>query len=328
MAKKVRNVTLALNKERSLRLSQDHRIAEMTREIEHLNRDLKLIASPAARAAATRDAKEDGPLPQKDIKKDLAMALKQVEDLRQKLTMSGEECKRLQRALIKEIGDGTSLEEVLDDGWKGRAQQILLLKNKIKRLEEGSGDGSIAANDQVSIGTSSYRSIRTTRRDVDSKAERDLVEMSNERQRAVEQLTADHARISSELDQTREKCERYKVRTRSLETEISRQKENLKMMVDKGDSDDQLVEALKDENAKLREGLQKLIQNKKEDEKSRIPREGRAAGVPVVSSSNSSQLEAEIIRLNRLVRQQADQLETQETLIRNYRSAENSRKYS
>ena len=75
-------------------------------------------------------------------------------------------------------------------------------------------------------------------------------------------------------------------------------------MVDKGDSDDQLVEALKDENAKLREGLQKLIQNKKEDEKSRIPREGRAAGVPVVSSSNSSQLEAEIIRLNRLVRQQ------------------------
>ena len=50
----------------------------MTREIEHLNRDLKLIASPAARAAATRDAKEDGSLPQKDIKKDLAVALKQV----------------------------------------------------------------------------------------------------------------------------------------------------------------------------------------------------------------------------------------------------------
>jgi hypothetical protein len=76
------------------------------------------------------------------------------------------------------------------------------------------------------------------------------------------------------------------------------------MMVDKGDSDDQLIEALKEENEKLREGLHKLIQNKKEEVQSKIPREGRAVGAPIVSSSNSTQLEAELVRLNRLVRQQ------------------------
>jgi hypothetical protein len=78
LAKKVRNLTLALNKERALRQSQDNRIAEMTREIDHLNRDLKLVASPAARAAATRDAKNEGSAPQRDVKKDLTVALKQV----------------------------------------------------------------------------------------------------------------------------------------------------------------------------------------------------------------------------------------------------------
>jgi hypothetical protein len=89
--------------------------------------------------------------------------------MRHKLHQSSEECKKLQRALQKEVGDGASLDQVgstrlsvtvlydrnchipllyfnfpsplpcgahrdyqvLEDGWKGRAQQIVMLKNKV-----------------------------------------------------------------------------------------------------------------------------------------------------------------------------------------------------
>ena len=82
LAKKVRNLTLSLNKERSLRLGAESQCEEYRREIERLKRDLDLISSPAARAAARAESKESKPgepgAAQKDYRKELAAASKQV----------------------------------------------------------------------------------------------------------------------------------------------------------------------------------------------------------------------------------------------------------
>jgi uncharacterized protein YlxW (UPF0749 family) len=68
-----------------------------------------------------------------DLKKDLHNSNKKVEELRNKNNQAQEEIKKLSFALTKEIGDGTDIEDVKNgDGWKGRAQQILLLKSKVK----------------------------------------------------------------------------------------------------------------------------------------------------------------------------------------------------
>ena len=75
------------------------------------------------------------------------------------------------------------------------------------------------------------------------------------------------------------------------------------MMVDKGDSDDQLVEALRDENQRLRDGLHKMVQKQREDIQAKVPREARAAGV-AATPTGASEAETEILRLNRLVKQQ------------------------
>lgn len=73
-------------------------------------------------------------------------------------------------------------------------------------------------------------------------------------------------------------------------------------MVDKGDSDDQLIEALKEENQQLRDTLQKMAQKHREDAQFRVPREARATGV--AAPSTGTDLESEITRLNRLIKQQ------------------------
>lgn len=75
------------------------------------------------------------------------------------------------------------------------------------------------------------------------------------------------------------------------------------MMVDKGDSDDQLIEALKEENQNLRDALQKMVQKLRDGDTSRVLREARAAGVSA-APSGASEMESEIIRLNRLIKQQ------------------------
>ena len=67
----------------------------------------------------------------------------------------------------------------MDEGWKGRAQQIVLLKSKVARLER----------DKESTMKSSAAKTRlrsSTTKTVDEKAEEELNSMSQERQQAVE----------------------------------------------------------------------------------------------------------------------------------------------
>ena len=76
----------------------------------------------------------------------------------------------------------------MDEGWKGRAQQIVLLKSKVARLEkerdrEGQGQqgAGAGAKGRFKGSSSSYAA-----RGVDAKAEEELSSMSQERQQAVE----------------------------------------------------------------------------------------------------------------------------------------------
>lgn len=87
------------------------------------------------------------------------------------------------------------------------------------------------------------------------------------------------------------------------------------MMVDKADSDDQLIEALREEAARLRDALQKVAMKQREEAQMKANRDVRAPGVSSLlthagsssadrNSGVQSALESEMIRLNRLVKQQ------------------------
>ena len=72
---------MILNKERGQRMSQENRMEELTNQVESLQREIRMISSPAARAAAAaaaRESKLDDAAGPKDTKKDLATAQRQV----------------------------------------------------------------------------------------------------------------------------------------------------------------------------------------------------------------------------------------------------------
>ena len=89
----------------------DKELITLQEELDRTKRELELVSTPAARAAARQslsgDKTNEG-TPRKDTKKELAQALKQVDEWRKKAQVAQEEAKKLNRALAKELGDGVT----------------------------------------------------------------------------------------------------------------------------------------------------------------------------------------------------------------------------
>jgi hypothetical protein len=115
-------------------------------------------ASSASAARASQAAVTITPLGGSDdareLRAKLALANTKLNELRQTEQAMRAELAKYQRALAKEVGDDVPLSKVVDEagGWRGRAQQITLLKAKLSDLRRsasaagvGSGETTINA---------------------------------------------------------------------------------------------------------------------------------------------------------------------------------------
>jgi chromosome segregation ATPase len=136
---------------------------------------------------------------------------------------------------------------VLEDGWRGRAEMIVLLRSKVKRLESEL-EAATGRRDPKAAAMSSHH-------DVDKQAISELVEMEDERRRATEQLTTRYQELEATHAQTRGKLDAAKARSAVLENENAKFKKQLKVLIDKADTDDRLVDELRKELQTLRTEL-------------------------------------------------------------------------
>lgn len=218
LAKKSHRLTMQLNKEKATndRLSQD--VLELRRKNDTLLQEIDLLRAAEAQrgnnetknynrhALAQANKKEEEDAQQNsavNVQKQLKENAKLIDDLKAKVKELSDENKGLARALQRELGDGVALEQAVDGGWRGRAQQIIMLKSKVKQLEQQLSNGSTSTPSQGtrrSIYASTNNGGSTaTGQDVDSKAIEEIQEMSRERRQIVEALTEDRARYYIEL---------------------------------------------------------------------------------------------------------------------------------
>lgn len=227
----------------------------------------------------------------------------------------------------------------VDSGWRGRAQQIVMLKNKIRRLEQDGAslsrklDGGLDTMSSVgpmstalmpsgasSIGGSTvgtnYASVRTRgAMTVDAKAEKLLNDMSETRSEAVDGLVVERDALSRSVESYKKKLVARDARISAMESDMMSKRENLRAMVNKADGDNQLIGALKQEISRLRSALQAKNQEVKEavsPPRIQMAQKGRG--------SSSLAGEAELTRLKRLVQQLTEQIETQDDVIRQLRT--------
>lgn len=199
LAKKVRGLTLALQREKDKRVVVEKEVVK---------------------------APDNPPLPPPHREKEFQQLGKLIAELRVQLTRFRDENLSLRKALVKEVGDDK--DRVLDEGWRGRAQQIVVLKSRIADLEK----------------------TKNT-----SRAKDDLVAMDNERKRFVEELTTQHAQLTADLKDAKRKLDGFKARTDSLTAECNKGKEHVKLLLEKTDGDNDLIDALRTEIRGLQDDL-------------------------------------------------------------------------
>lgn len=143
LAKKSHRLTMQLNKERSVTDKLNQQVLELQKNVGSLNQELQAAKAATGRgesnkvynrnmpAAGESTSAEDCLVTIAGLNRDLKESNKQMDELKRKLAQSVEESKQLSRALSRELGEGVTLEQAVSGGWRGRAQQIIMLKNKV-----------------------------------------------------------------------------------------------------------------------------------------------------------------------------------------------------
>jgi len=136
LAKKVRNLSMKTNKFNAINEANKKEIIVLRNQYDELKSTHDTIL-----AKEQELEKAIKPETEKRLQKELSIANKTIDELKRRQQQLNDEVKNLQRALRSELGSensNTSLDQVvLDPSWKGRADQVTMLKIRLKKYETG-----------------------------------------------------------------------------------------------------------------------------------------------------------------------------------------------
>ena len=135
------------------------------------------------------------------------------------------------------------------------------------------------------------------------------------RKMAVEELSEAHQNLTEQHSKLVEKHNGTKARVRTLESDAAKHKQQIRLILDKTETDDKLIEALKAEVHRLKTiDVRSSKGARGPDVEERVQRAAKEA-----ASMATSHVVGELTRLRRLTKQQSEQLATQEQLIKELR---------
>jgi len=232
-------------------------------------------------------------------------------EMRNRLETSQREVKDMRRKLVQEVGE-EGMQGGQEEGRRGRAQQISILKNKVRHLESELSKSRSGEGGSSSSYSSSSNSSSSFQNNNQSRAHQELAEMESERRRAVEELTEGYSELRDENGRLEEKVDKFKARVGVLEREKGRMKEKMLLLVEKGDVDNQLVDALREELSKLTNQLKKTASSS-----STSPQGHPQSMIPRISN------QGEVMKLKRENREQRKEIEKLGEMISHFEQEKN-----
>ncbi|POM79584.1 Hypothetical protein PHPALM_2704, partial [Phytophthora palmivora] len=170
-------------------------------------------------------------------------ALKKLcEELKSKNFSLQQELKKTQRALVREVGDDIPLEEIVGNtdntisgsSRRGRAQHIIMLKAKIKKLRAQLAAVKPRTAQAEKLGNTS------TVLDVDQRAQQDMSGQHMHRQKLLDQLTSQRDELQERVHRLTRKYDALKARAQILDREKQEMRNKFQVLVDKSRTDDAL----------------------------------------------------------------------------------------
>lgn len=202
--------------------------------------------STASMASETPSEITDDSVP--SLKKKIKKQDERIVKLRNDAQKYKTDLDKATKIIEREVGEGMSIDEILKDtsSWKGRAQKIEMLKTKIRQLKLDNGD---------SISTTTMNTEFTG---IKSHAEKNLETMQSNRARELDKMKEELVELRDKYESLQQKYKGACARKVAVENEMKEMKSLLsskfKVLIDKTENDDKLINALRVENQSLKSG--------------------------------------------------------------------------
>lgn len=150
---------------------------------------------------------------------------------------------------MREAGEEIPLDEIVNgssaggEGRRGRAQQIIMLKAKVKKLQANLTAATASTAAPVE-GKSDAGGTTAPALDVDDRAHKELANQAVHRQKQLDKLAAERDALQESAQQLSRKLEALKSRAQVLDKEKQDAKAKLQVLVDKSRTDDAFVDVL------------------------------------------------------------------------------------
>ncbi|KAJ3371546.1 Coiled-coil domain-containing protein 13 [Allomyces arbusculus] len=255
LSKRVRKLTVVLERERTKSVKLEAQVADLVQAAAAPARspatDPKKPKSSSSRSTASPTEEQQ---PNRDREK-LAALQRKLDEEKSVTVGLRADVARLQRALAAEIGDGVPLSRAVSDPtWKGRAQLITLLRDKVKKLQRRLDH---AAEHTPTPTRATPAPPATGTDDIDDATPQValLRRIEAKRRADVADLAADNTRLRDEVAVMTKTTEALHARNRHLAAAQRDVRSKLQTIVAKSETDDKLIQALQNEIAQLKTAL-------------------------------------------------------------------------
>ncbi|KFW79708.1 Coiled-coil domain-containing protein 13, partial [Manacus vitellinus] len=271
LAKKNREITAEAESERAKVKQLNHKVKELERELQAAVEKIHSLGGGGIKESTLKMLEENlAESPEvKALQEKLNTANFKAMEYRNQLQSSRQELKMTQKLLANEIGEDVNIQSLLANSgsWRGRAQQILVLQNKVRELESKLGQNktrrSVMDIDEEFLALEDPRKL--------SAQEKHLLKLRNlekEKKEALEKLAGEHRALQNSHEEVNKKLDASKARNKILCGELKILKAQVVTLLEKGKHDDELIDALLSQQKQMQEILKDLSQKEDENKES------------------------------------------------------------
>ncbi|XP_041372186.1 LOW QUALITY PROTEIN: coiled-coil domain-containing protein 13-like [Gigantopelta aegis] len=260
LSKKVRELTAELESEKTRVKQSQKKYYELQQQVAQSSNlqssDTRSVLSSAVslQSRFADEKSDDGSVDVKLLQDRLKYSESKLAEYRNQCQALKQEIKIQNKILQKELGDSVNVQSLLSTNstWRGRAQQILTLQNKVEDLKaqlEAQQSKEAAFEDQFT-GKSSAR-----RKTQDDKYKEELKKLERERKENKERAAAELKALEEEHAALKQKIDATKARNQVLSSEMKSMKQRMSTLLEKGQNDDELIQALMKQQSQLKQLL-------------------------------------------------------------------------
>ncbi|XP_039609998.1 coiled-coil domain-containing protein 13 isoform X2 [Polypterus senegalus] len=276
LSKKNRELTAETEREKSKVKQLVKRIRELEREpvcaSAHDGADSR--GHPSGSASAEKTSPENPEV--RALQEKLAAANFKMSEYRNQLQTVRQELKVAHKVLANEVGEEVSIQQLVGSpgSWRGRAQQILVLQNKVRDLEQQLGQSSQRKRTSLSVEEEMLGLAALHKAPLQERNQSRIRSMEKERKEAVERLATDFEALQKEFEEQKKKLDASKARNQVLGSEVKSLKSQICTLLEKGRHDDELVDALLKQQKQMQELVSRLSQQEQSSKMAQHSQQG------------------------------------------------------